>query len=528
MKLSLSQNLKAILILILLAAVLWICFGPIQLGGPVSYTIISGNSMEPDFEVGDLVITRKNTFYQLNDQVLYNHPKIGYVFHRIVDKDQAGFILKGDNNDWLDSHQPESGEILGKYWFLIPGAGEWIRTLRKPVYFSGLAVIVVVIIGSLFLFPENESPRKKKGHVKHMEQRQTPPPYGDFRQEILFILGLFALAALAFGLISFTRPLTMSITDDVIYSHHSDLSYSAANELFIYDPSGVETGDPIYPVLTCKVEMDYSYHFYSPKLASRESDNLEGIITIHAEVSDPDGWNRSLLLVPEYSFKGSSIQASPMVDICKILDLINVKQEKTGTEHRWYSLEIKPEIQISGTVGGLSISDTYVPVITFNLGQTVFRLADGEAGFQQEQEGMLPNKIEVNNTLVIAGRQITVQTARSIAAILLGVCLLGSAYPAWSLYKDWKISSASRIQVQNQPLLVDVKSGSVKKKGQKVIEVATFQDLRKIAEKYGAMILHEENGNTHTYSIEDGTTLYQFVLDSSTTDLEENKSVKKI
>jgi signal peptidase len=524
MKNSPGRTLQAVLLLIIFAALLWMGFGPVQLGGPVSYIIISGNSMEPDFQVGDLVLARKNIFYQLNDQVVYNHPKVGYVFHRIVAKDHDTFILKGDHNDWQDSHQPTGAEVLGKYWFMVPGAGEWIRALRKPVYFTGLAISIAVIIGAILLFPENDSARKKKGSKKTMAQKHNPQPSGDFRQEILFVLGLITLIALAFGLISFTRSLTMQVADDIFYSHQGDFVYTASSQPGIYDQSGIETGDPIYPRLACRMEMIFTYQFLSPKMSSPEMENLTGTLSMRAVVSDPDGWKRTFPLVPKYNFSGNTVKAATTLNICKVLDLIKQKEDRTGTENRWYSLAIRPEIQISGKVAGLDLKDTYSPEVIFDLGQTVLRLPDGEGGFQLSQEGQLPHTVEVDNLLTIFGRHLTVESARRIAEIVLGLCLLGAAYPAWSLYRDWKASSEARIRIQNQPLLVEVKAGSLKKKGQKVIQLSTFADIRKMAERYGALIMHEVSGSDHTYSIEDGTTLYQYILENSSEGIEEISS----
>jgi len=507
------QNLQAILFLIFICLMLWVGFGPIQLGGPVSYVIISGNSMEPEFQVGDLVLARRESFYQLNDQVVYNHPKVGYVFHRIIDQNQGRFTLKGDNNEWLDSHQPTPEDILGKFWFKIPGASDWITALRKPINFTGLAVIITAIIGSIFLIPEKGSGRKKKGPGRIMEKKNRPPSSGDYRQEILFILGILALAALALGLIAFTRPLTMEIVDDIFYSHQGDFTYTASSEPGIYDPAGIKTGDPIYPRLACQVEMDFEYKFFSPRMTSAEKNDLTGTFSLRAVVIDPDSWNRSQQLISDYHFSGSSTRADSSVNICRILNMVREKEAKTGAEVRWYTLKIIPEVQISGKLAGIDFEDTYQPEINFNLSETVLRKLDGEDGFQLSQEGLLPNTTEIENILTIFDHHIRVLSARKTAALVLGLCFLGAVYPAWSLYRDWKSSSAARIRVQNQPLLIDVREGSLKKRSQKVIQVMTFTDLRKMAGRYGAVILHEDDGGTHIYTIEDGGILYQFILE---------------
>ena len=49
--------LAAFLIVCVVSA--WILFAPLQLGGQAAYVIVNGNSMEPGFYLGDLVIVRQ-------------------------------------------------------------------------------------------------------------------------------------------------------------------------------------------------------------------------------------------------------------------------------------------------------------------------------------------------------------------------------------------------------------------------------------------------------------------------------------
>ena len=479
--------------------------------------------MEPDIELGDLVIARKQGSYQVNQQVVYNHPQVGYVFHRIVDRDQHGFILKGDNNDWLDSFQPTQEDIVGKYWFMIPGAGNLIRTLRKPVYFVSFVIFISVIIAGLFLFPNQENVRGKKGTKKRMTKSQNKGSAGDNRQDLLLCLGLIALAAIILGVVVFTRPLTITISDDVVYQHQGIFSYTANDEGGIYDRTGVETGDPIYPLLTCKLNMVYLYEVSSMQFSSTERNDISGTIRLTATLSDADGWNRSFLLIPDYEFSGPSIEAPSSLDICRMLDLIADKELKTGNEIRAYTLSILPEVSISGSVRGSTFVDTFSPGMDFLLGQTVLRLPDGEDGFQVEQERFLSQTREVENQMFIFGKPIKIRALRWVAVIGLGLSLVGAIYPAWGIYSEWKESSESRIRVQNQPLLVDIKPGSLKTKGLSVIEVTSFQDLRKMAERYGALIMHEVSGTTHRYAVQDGSTLYSFSMESSLEAKDENQ-----
>ena len=137
-------NLLSVLI------IFWFVFAPIQIGGQVGYVIINGNSMEPEFQIGDLVITRAQTAFEPEDRVVYEHPRVGFVFHRIVGQEGETFTLKGDNNNWMDSYHPIHEEIIGRYWFVIRGGGNVIIKLREPAYFVSFALIIGLLLASIF------------------------------------------------------------------------------------------------------------------------------------------------------------------------------------------------------------------------------------------------------------------------------------------------------------------------------------------------------------------------------------------
>ena len=52
--------------------------------------------------------------------------------HRIVDATATGFVIQGDNNDWLDEDQPTQDEILGKLFLRVPQGGKALAALRSP------------------------------------------------------------------------------------------------------------------------------------------------------------------------------------------------------------------------------------------------------------------------------------------------------------------------------------------------------------------------------------------------------------
>ena len=121
-------------------------FAPTQLGGGTSYAIIVGNSMEPKIHRGDLAVVRKQSAYRVGDVVLYDSRELGSkVLHRIVRVDGGRFVLKGDNNSFIDAEHPTEEQIVGSLWVTAPAVGRAAEWLREPMH-SALLVGLVTLI----------------------------------------------------------------------------------------------------------------------------------------------------------------------------------------------------------------------------------------------------------------------------------------------------------------------------------------------------------------------------------------------
>jgi signal peptidase I len=124
----------------------WIFFAPAQVGGGTSYAIIVGNSMEPKLHRGDLAVVRRQSVYRVGDVVLYDSRELGSkVLHRIVRVEDGRYVLKGDNNSFLDAEHPTEEQIVGTLWVTAPSVGRATEWLRQPLH-SALLVVLVTLI----------------------------------------------------------------------------------------------------------------------------------------------------------------------------------------------------------------------------------------------------------------------------------------------------------------------------------------------------------------------------------------------
>lgn len=123
----------------LAGAVVWLLLlRPLALGGPASYVLVSGSSMEPSLHTGDLVIAVRQADYGLGDVVVFRADG-GLVVHRIIGGDADGFSVRGDNRDGPDVWRPRPGTILGVVRVHVPAVGRVLAIVRQPLVLGALA-----------------------------------------------------------------------------------------------------------------------------------------------------------------------------------------------------------------------------------------------------------------------------------------------------------------------------------------------------------------------------------------------------
>jgi signal peptidase len=132
------------------AVLVW--FGwPSTLGGCTTLTIVSGLSMEPTYSTGDLVVSRCGVPDE-GDVVVYSPPDAtdGRIIHRVVGGDATdGWIIQGDNNDFLDPWRPHAQDVLGIARLHVPGLGKVATVLLDPWTWASL----IVVAGGVLLWP---------------------------------------------------------------------------------------------------------------------------------------------------------------------------------------------------------------------------------------------------------------------------------------------------------------------------------------------------------------------------------------
>ena len=108
-------------------------------GGPLSYVIVSGHSMEPTLRSGDLGFVLRRSAYERGDVIAFRVPAGesgagGLVIHRVTGgSGGAGYLTQGDNRDGTDPWRPRSDDVIGRLAFDVPKAGLAPGFLASPL-----------------------------------------------------------------------------------------------------------------------------------------------------------------------------------------------------------------------------------------------------------------------------------------------------------------------------------------------------------------------------------------------------------
>lgn len=130
--------------------------------GHTTFYITSG-SMEPTYDVGDLVIVKKNEEIKVNDVIVFVE-RGNRISHRVIEIIEEGtnvfYQTKGDNNDTMDNFKVSDHDVFGVVVGKISHIGSIIDFIKGP---TGILILVSIpalfmILGyGYFIFKSNKS-----------------------------------------------------------------------------------------------------------------------------------------------------------------------------------------------------------------------------------------------------------------------------------------------------------------------------------------------------------------------------------
>lgn len=149
---------------------------PARFGGSTRLVIVSGESMEPTYDLGDLVVARDGTQPDVGDVVVFAVPEGEaegmLVIHRVLDVDSDGFfVTQGDNRDTPDQWKLTGDDIVGEPLLHIPKGALAIRFLQQWWVLMILVSLLVVVV----LWPSDDDDDDRTDDHQDVDPDRTTP-----------------------------------------------------------------------------------------------------------------------------------------------------------------------------------------------------------------------------------------------------------------------------------------------------------------------------------------------------------------
>ena len=509
----------------------WYFIAPAGLGGRTAYVTTVGTSMEPLLHSGDLAIVRSSPSYEVGDVVAYRDPRLGsIVLHRVVALDGGRFVLKGDQNSWLDAYHPARDEVLGEMVLRVPGLGGRMHAVRSP---AG-AVAVASMASAVGLGARRRVRRGRAGsHAARREERAAEreakrdrvakplPSHASESGAIAAVLGAVAAAAIGVGAILYALPPTVSAPRDVPYEHRGAFSYTGVVPDVghpVYGGQAVETGDPVYLKLTNRIEVTFDYD-----LETDAALTSAGTVHMVASISDVNGWARTFEIAPPAAFEGGAVQLTGTVDLQRLAAITAQLERVTGVQRDHYTVAVLPVVAVSGTLAGWKLSETFAPQLRFFL--DAFQLQLEPAGVAPLGEevmdplepvsgGLLPTTATRPRTFGLFGVQVGLEPLRVACLAALLVALIGLFVVVLRRFRSARRGEAALIAARHGRWLVPV--GPASSPLGRTVPVDSFESLMQLAQHYGHVVLHEQTDAEHTYSVEENGVTYRYLVTNGT------------
>jgi signal peptidase I len=491
----------------------WFVFlRPAFLGGPVDYVIVSGQSMEPKYQDGDFVVTRRGE-YQPGDVIAF-HPDgmAGSVIHRIVGGNaQDGFVTRGDNRDTVDEWRPRGSQISGEAWVHIPAAGKWLGRVREPAIFAAL-------IGLIGFFVVVTRRTRKRTHKEGMVMNPKQPAAAQFSLSPLWVVAGFTVVLTAVSALlavyAFTRPTSETVrVGRPRYTQTTAFDYTILTDPSILYPEGrvgpvggdggmkPEELPPIYTKPVNALDVGFNYQLDSAPAAEVSGTYSASVVVSAAD----DGWSRPQPLIPQTPFQGPAFGGRARIDLAPIQAMVDAVEKETGVSSNYYLVTLLLDITAKTTLDTEPASVTQAPALAFRVSRS--RLTPPAALSVKDEENR-SQTVTTKAEIGAAGLSLPVTRARGVALAGAAAGLVLSGGLAVAIQTGFGQGEASRVSMRYGALVVPVTQ--VEDRNGRRVQVATLSDLGRLAQRNSGVIFAQGKPGQTRYFITDGATTYEY------------------
>ena len=548
---SIATPVLTATIVVGLALASFLLLGPANIRGPAVFMVTSGNSMEPTLHQGDLVVARAGQPAAVGDIMAYRSSRTGQqVLHRVIGRSEDRFILKGDNNSWIDSSQPTDADLIGKFWFHVPKAGKVLDWLRSPLHAAALAGGMVAMTAYQGMKPvQRKLPRG-------MSRKWTTGTWAGLLHQAASSMGqtllglLLGLVVLSIGAAAITwrLPAHSQVDAPQAFRHRGVFGYSAATVLpraavaplpgavegssnlatLAQDPIvaalllvPVSTGQPIFVNVNPKVTFTFHYVLQAPAAAS-----VSGTARMDVVLSDITGWTRRFPFAPEQAFTGNVVDiAVTDADLAPLMVAFPIFEAITGHAPRYYLASVVAVVDTAVVLDGQEVHAQFEPALPFRVvppneifvetentkqfeskGVPVATVVSDDA-FSFELTGAIPGSLTELSSVSLLGKDVSVRALRVLSATTVTLALLGVVAVMVMQRLARRRGEVFMINAQHGQHLVLVDTDDATSSTSR-IQVASMEDLLRLAHYHNAPILVQVEAERYRYIVRDGERVY--------------------
>ena len=158
----------------------------------------------------------------------------------------------------------------------------------------------------------------------------------------------------------------------------------------------------------------------------------------------------------------------------------------------------------------------FSPQLSFDLGGLSARLMEAvpspsgtpTGGLTQSKGSSVEATIAKPGTLKLAFLSLSAKTLRTVGMLLAVLTLLGAAFIMFTITRRGPLTRMETIEARYGMLLIDGRASQDLRPS--LVVVKTINDLAKIAEHHGGMIVHEDSTDRHWFRVDAGDTTYGY------------------
>jgi signal peptidase I len=481
------------LTLVVLAAVAWLW--PVSGGGQTAFVTTHGISMEPRFHTGDLAVVHAASQYQVGDVVAYRSISLKtVVMHRIVARDGAAFVFKGDNNSFLDPEHPAQRQLIGKLAMRIPQGGVWLRRSTSPAVLAGVAFLLMVVGGASAAQTRRDRKRRRTMSRHAARAPRSAPKLAELSPHLRSLAAgaaVLGTLAVAVGALAWARPVSTTSTVTAASSQKLTFSYSATvPATAAYAGTTASSPDPIFRKLAHTVDVQFAYR------------GGPGTIAVTGELTSVSGWRASLPLVSSTTFSTPHYTGTVRLDLAALDARANAAAKATGIPAGELSLRVIPQIRPRQGA-------PFAPALTLTLTPLQLKLTGGPSSLVATDPTVMSTQRLAPRRLGMLGHTATVATLRRLTLGSLLVSLLLAALVGGIARRTSPGTEAARIRRRYNQILVPVHPMTTVA-GRPVVDVTDFATLARLADRYGLLVLHWSRSGVETFVVQDEGTTFRY------------------